>query len=116
MSLAAVTDEIGMRVIDGPRPGPLAARDSPPLLRKVRTCEMARQVGGREDQSAIVETQHQLLGRAGAWNLTLRPHDFGTAGSLLEPLPGSDSFLPRNPRRRPPTILMFPLLRMVLIS
>ena len=64
VSLAPVADEIGVRVVDGSRLGPLAAHDREPLLRQMRAREMVGQVGGREDQRSVVETKHRLLSRA----------------------------------------------------
>jgi hypothetical protein len=65
VSLPAIPDEIGVRVIDWPRLGALTERDGASLLREVRAREMVGQVCGRENQGPIVETKHRLVSRNG---------------------------------------------------
>ena len=59
--LAAIADEIGVRVVGRPRLRALAARDREPLLRQVRAGEMVGEVRGREDQRAVSEANMSAL-------------------------------------------------------
>ena len=50
MLLAALADELGVRVVGRPRLAALAARDREPLLGQVGAREVVREVRGGEDQ------------------------------------------------------------------
>ena len=59
-ALAALADQIGVRIIGRPRLAALAARDREPLLRQVRAREVVGEVGGREDQRAVVQRSTEM--------------------------------------------------------
>ena len=61
VSLAALSDQVGVRVVGRPRLGALAADDAEPLLGQVRAGKVVGEVGGREDQRAVVEQEPRLL-------------------------------------------------------
>ena len=64
VALAALANELGVRIVGRPRLGALAADDPQPLLREVRARKMVGQVGGREDQGAVGKGKHQQTSRA----------------------------------------------------
>jgi hypothetical protein len=49
-----------VRVFGATRLASLTADDAKPLLRQMRARQVVGEIGGREDQSAVGESQHQL--------------------------------------------------------
>ena len=65
VTLAALPDQLGVRIIGGTRLGALTANNTQTLLRQVRAREVVGEVSGREDQGAVGKRKHvKVVGRA----------------------------------------------------
>ncbi len=65
VTLAALPDQLGVRIIGRARLGALTANDTQTLLRQVRAGEVVGEIGGREDQGAVGKREHvKVVGRA----------------------------------------------------
>jgi hypothetical protein len=58
MAIAAIADEVGVRIVSGAGPGALTTSDGEPLLGQVRAREVFREVRRSEDERAVSEREH----------------------------------------------------------